>query len=367
MITSELDAELARSLRELGPGEGLPAEGLVTPSGTWRPAPAGNPGTYATAVAFEVARLAGREPAPLAAAIAKSLRTVPWIQAAEQTGEGYLTISVTPQALALSAGRMAAAGLACASSEILRGTTATVRPWPDPAAAPSWQRAWEDQTAVMTGRLAQAAGATTTIASEWERPPSVRAAVGQEDSPVRAAVAYLGVGAVRYRLARTLPGASGPLDEAPMARSRQADPYYAVQHAHADATSTLRWAAELRLEPEFPAERLADLLAEPAERDLLGLLSWLPVRVAAAARRRRPDELPRYLEDVALAWSQCRQASPAPPFRGPAGGYGGSSPRASSSDARPEVVGARLLIAGAVRAVLAAGLSLTGISATDRM
>jgi arginyl-tRNA synthetase len=367
VITSDLDAELARSLRELGRSEGLPAGGPVTPSGTWRPAPAGDPGSYATAVAFEIARLAGREPAPLAAAIAKSLRSVPWILAAEQTGDGYLTIMVTPQALARSAALMAAAGLACANSGVLRGTTATVRPWPDLAEATTWQHAWEDQAVVMTGRLAQAAGATTTITSEWERPLSVPAAVRQANSPVKAAVAYLGVGAVRYRLARTLPGAAGQLEQTAPDRNRQAEPYYAVQHAHADAASTIRWAAELRLRRADPGDALADLLAEPAERELLGLLSWLPIRVAAAARRRRPDDLPRYLEDVALAWSECRQASPALPFHGQSGTSGWASTRASGSLARPEVVAARLLLADAVRAVLAAGLTLTGVGAMDRM
>jgi arginyl-tRNA synthetase len=359
MITSDLDAELARSLRELSPGEGLPADGLVTPSGTWRPPPGGDPGSYATAVAFEIARLAGRAPAQLAAAIAKSLRAVPWIQAAEETGDGYLTITVTPQALASSAVGMAAAGPTCAASDILRGTTATVRPWPDLAAEPSWQQAWEDQASVMTGRLAQAAGATTTIASEWERPLGAAPAERRADSPVNAAVTYLGVGAVRYRLARTLPGAAAQLAQAAPARSRQADPYYAVQHAHADAASNLRWAAELRLERREPGEQLADLLAEPAERYLLWLLSWLPVRVAAAARRRRPDEVPRYLEDVALAWSECRQANPALPFHGQESG--------SAESPRPEVVGARLLLADVVRAVLAAGLALTGVGAMDRI
>jgi arginyl-tRNA synthetase len=379
VITSDLDAELARTLRELGSGEGWPADGPVLPSGTWRLPPGGDPGSYATAVAFEIARLAGGGPAPLAAAIAKALRTVPWIQAAEQTGDGYLTITVTPQALARSAAQMAAAGPACANSAILRGTTATVRPWPDLAVAPTWQRAWEDQAAVMTGRLAQAAGATTTIASEWERPVEARTADRRANSPVNAAVTYLGVDAVRYRLARTLPGTAGELAPTAPARSRQADPYYAVQHAHADAASTLRWAAELRLGRPDPSERLADLLAEPGEPDLLWLLSWLPVRVAAAARRRRPDELPRYLEDVALAWSQCRQANPALPFHGQAApadgqatGTGGSAagtgnPRASRSAISPDVIGARLMLADTVRVVLAAGLALTGVSALDRM
>jgi arginyl-tRNA synthetase len=354
MITSDLDDELARSVGELAASEGLPAGCLVTPAGTWRPLPSADPCGYATAGVFEIARLAGREPAPLAVALAGSLRAVPWIQAAELTGDGYLTVTVTRQALALSAARMAAAGLDCASSATLRGTNATVRPWPDLPAAPTWQAAWEDHAAVMTGRIAQAAGATPTITSEWERAVPPSAAARNPASPVKAAVAYLGVGAVRYRLARTMPGAAGQLEQIAMARSRQADPYYAVQHAHADAASTLRWAAELGLAEAGPQDPLGDLLAEPAERELLGLLSFLPVRVAAAARRLRPDELPRYLEDVAQAWSACRQSSPALPFGGqPAGG--------------PELVAARLLLADAVRAVLAAGLALTGVTATDRM
>lgn len=352
MITSDLDAELARSLGELAASEGLSA--AISPAGTWRSVPAGDPGSYATAVAFEIGRPGGPEPASIASALAVSLRGVPWIASAEQAGGGYLTVTVTPQALARSAAWMASAGVSCASSSILHGTAATVWPWPDLEVAPSWQRAWEDQAEVMTGRLAQAAGATTTITSEWERAASRAAAGSAVNSPVKAAVAYLGMGAVRYRLARTPPGSVGQLEQTVVTRSRQADPFYLVQHAHADAASTLRWAAELGLERADPGERLADLLGEPSERELLGLLSWLPVRVAAAARRRRPDELPRYLEELAGTWSACRQASPVLPFRG-------------QPSAPQELAAARLLLADAVRAVLAAGLSLTGVSAIDRM
>ncbi len=351
MITSDLDAELTRSVREAAANNGHPDP--VVPAGTWRPAPGGEPGSYATAAAFEIARLGGDEPAGFASALARALRPVPWIRAAEQAGGGYLTVTVTPEALARSAARMAAAGPACANSRILHGTTATVRPWPDLAAATDWQSAWREQAEVMSGRLAQAAGATPTIASEWERPPPPPAA-RDTDSPVRPVVAYFGVGAVRYRLARTLPGAVAELGQAAMNGSREADPCYAVQHAHADAASTLRWAAELGLARADPGNRLAELLAEPAERDLLGLLSFLPVRVAAAARRRRPDEVPRYLEEVATAWSACQLASPALPFRG-------------QQAATAELVAARLVLADAVRAVLAAGLGLIGVSPTDRM
>jgi arginyl-tRNA synthetase len=171
---------------------------------------------------------------------------------------------------------------------------------------------------------------------------------------VQAAVADFGVSAVRYRLARTAPARAGQLDELSRPRQRDPDPLYALQQAHADAASTLRWAADLGIERAAPDEKLDGALGAPSERELLGLLSWLQARVAAAARRQRPDELPRYLEEVARAWLVCRQASPALPFGGRAG-------------TEPAVAGGRLLLADAVRTVLAAGLSLTGITASDRM
>ncbi len=356
MITADLDAELAASLAALAASGRLPAAAAqFTPGGTWRPAPGGRPTSYATSLAFEIARLGGRKPAEVAAVLAAPLREIPWVDSAEPAGDGYLTITVTPQALAASAARMAIGGPACAQSMILRGTAATVRPWPDLAAATSWPDAWQDQADTMTGRLAQAAGATVTITSEWERGALGPRSARDPRSPVYAAVAYLGASSVRYRLARAMPGNGSQLTALSQARTRAADPLYPVQQAHADAASTLRWADDLELDRADPGERLAGLLGTPAEQDLLGLLSWLPVRVAAAARRRRPDELPRYLEQVAAAWLACKQAAPALPFGG------------ESAPGEPGLASARLVLADAVRAVLAAGLALTGITASDRL
>lgn len=133
-----------------------------------------------------------------------------------------------------------------------------------------------------------------------------------------------------------------------------ADPLYPVQQAHASAASALRWAADLGLEPAETTDRLGAQLSSPAEVALLGLLSFLPVRVAAAARRGRPDELPRYLEQVTASWLTCRLEAPALPFGG----------RAAPSD--PAQAGARLVLARAVAAVVAAGLALTGVAAHSR-
>jgi arginyl-tRNA synthetase len=330
----------------------LPESAVLALDGTWRPAPSGDPASYATSLAFEIARLGGRDAASLAASLAKSLALVPWIESALPSG-GYLTVTVTAQALASVAGRIVASGPACARSEVLAGSPAAITPWPDLAFAPSWQRAWQEQADAMAGRLAEAAGATAVFNPEMERGGHPTRRV-PPDSPVQAAVAYFGVSAVRYRLARTAPAKASQLDQLSLPGHRDPDPLYALQQAHAEAASTLRWAAGLRIQPAATGEKLDGTLGAPSERELLGLLSWLQARVAAAARRQRPDELPRYLEDVARAWQACRQASPALPFGG-------------GPVAEPAVAGARLLLADAVRAVLAAGLSLTGITASDRM
>ena len=386
MITADLDRELAGSVRslissgDLPAGDGVAAAGAAV--GTWRRAPDGRSGAYSTSVPLELAALAGRQASEVASGLAERLRAPEWIEAVI-AADGYLTIAVTPQALAVSAARMAAAGPACASSTILSGTLAVTQPWPDLAGAAGWHSAWQDQAAATAGQLARAAGAAAAALSGRERDPDP---LGQPDAarsplvtapgvaapvvtapvitapvvtgPVAAAVEYAGADAVRYWLARTPPGAALPpaglaLPPAPDSwpAPRPGDPLDRVRHAHADAAGTGRWAAELGLARARETDGLGRMLAAPAERELLTVLSFLPVRVAAAARRRRPDDLPRYLEEVGLAWLACRQQAPALPFGG------------DGAPASAEVASARLVLADAVRTVLAAGLGLIGLSA----
>ena len=133
--------------------------------------------------------MAEREPADIAARLAEPVRRLPWVAAAEPAG-GYLTITVTARALGREAARLAAVGPAAARSTILAGTTATIRPWPDLAAAGSWLRAWSEHGQAMTGRLAQAAGASVTVLKiTGERRTPGAAAVRTLGSPVADAVA----------------------------------------------------------------------------------------------------------------------------------------------------------------------------------
>ena len=94
---------------------------------------------------------------------------------------------------------------------------------------------------------------------------------------------------------------------------------------------------------------------DPLERALLGAMSWLPERVAWAARRGQPGEFARYLAELADAYHDCREHCPALPF----GGH--SAPR------DPDTTRARLWLVTAARTAIAAGLDLLGVSAPDRL
>lgn len=354
MILADLDRELARQVAaDVARGALPPQATRVSPGRTWRQAPDQNPASFATSIAVELAAIAGRQPAKIADTLAAPLRDLPWVAAAEAGDRGYLTITVTARALGQAAARLAATGAGAARSTTLAGTTATVRPWPDPAAAGSWREAWQAHRAAMTGRLAEAAGARVTVVTiTGERGKPVADAAGPARSPVAGPVAWFGVASVRYALARTSPGRVPQLGPLLRAGAWGTDPLTPVRQAHFSAASTLRWAADLHVPTGAPGEVAGDLLSSPAERALLGLLQWLPVRVAAAARH-RPHELPRFLEAVADAWLVVQQEAPALPFRGPA----------ATKD--PAVAGARLMLADAVRTVLVIGLMLTGAASWD--
>jgi arginyl-tRNA synthetase len=119
--------------------------------------------------------------------------------------------------------------------------------------------------------------------------------------------------------------------------------------------STLRQAADLGFILGKEAGPGPCLLAHPKERALLGALSWLPERVAGAARRGQPRELTRYLEELAAAYQDCRERCPALPF----GGCG------AARDAG--TIKARLWLVAAAGTALASGLALLGVSAPDRL
>jgi arginyl-tRNA synthetase len=310
--------------------------------------PGGAPGTYVCR-APELAPLLVREP---------------WVASAD-VSNGFLNVTVTRDALAGVADEVTQAGDACAMSDILRGQVV-----PGPAAgrtagtaqwvqAPDWAQARAILAAELTSRLAVAAGATGgsretgtglgggTTARSDELGGGVGSAGsgGAAAGTVAAGVAYAGEDAVRFALARTVPGGAAP-DPAMVARHVLDNPAYAVRYAHAVAAAVLRWAGSPTGEfrPGLLAEPGELVHAELAHADLalLDVLSWLPERVAVAARRGRPDEFARYLETLASRTIDIMSTT-------------GSS------------TGEQVRLAAAARTGLAAGLGLLGISAPERL
>ncbi len=335
-----------------------------------RPGPV--PGSYASSLPFRLAE-PGSDPRAVAAQLAARLAAEPWIATAQVTGPGYLTVTVTHDALAGLAVRIARAGPASAASDALRGHTVTAPADPDLAAEPDWPRARAALAAHLTARLAAAAGATVFFSAERSVVPLSRpqpaAPPGAERSvvplsrptappeperptppasrpPLAAAIAYAGPDAVRFALARTPPGAAPPPAEV-IARHLLTNPAYAVRYAHAAAAAVLRWAAALGTGPAGPQEFRPRLLLAPRELALLDALSWLPERVAMAARRGRPDEFAGYVEGLAARTMDTMSTT------------GFTKVSSISSE--------RLWLAEAARAGLAACLGLLGVSAPRRL
>ena len=322
--------------------------------------PAGGPGRYASSLPFRLTP-PGQDPRAVAAGMAARLKTEPWIATAEVTGAGYLTVTVTPDALAALAVRIPRAGPACAATDALRGHTVPAPPDADPLLEPTWSQARAILAALLTPRLATTAGATLLSPERGLVPPPapespapaetrpVANAVDHADpepGPLAAAVEYAGPDAVRFALARMPPGGPAP-EPALVARHVLANPAYAVRYAHAATAAVLRWAAALGTSPAGFRPRL---LAEPPGSDelaLLDVLSWLPERVAVAARRGRPGEFAGYLEELATPTIDTMNTT------------GFTTISSISSE--------RLWLADAARTALATGLGLLGVDAPARL
>ena len=348
-----------------------------------RPGPA--PGSYASSLPFRLAR-PGQDPREVAAALAGRLAGEPWIAVAEVTGRGFLTVTVTHDALAELAVRIAQAGPACAQSDALRGRTVPAAPPGPLAAAPGWPQARAALAAQLTARLAAAAGATvfpyperspvpapaplpaahpeaplpaahpeaplqqsSRKVAQWPAGSTARGRARGRDGPVRRGrrgAVRAGPDAARRPRGRPgeWPGSGTAPDAAVIARHVLANPAYAVRYAHAAAAAVLRWAAALGTRPAGFTPRL---LAEPGELALLDALSWLPERVAMAARRGRPDEFAGYLEELAARTIETMSTT--------------------SFTTVSSISSERLWLADAARTGLAAGLGLLGIGAPDRL
>lgn len=356
MIPGDLSAELARSLASLAAAGTLPpAAAGLTASGTWRQARTGA-GSYVTSLPFELASLSARPPEAVATQLATRLAGLPWISAAQAAG-GYLTITVTPAHLAGLPARIVAAGSASARGDALAGRELTAPHPPDLAAVPTWPQAWRAQHAALIGRLGDAAGAHVQFFHSQNKAAAASASKAHSGDPP-AAVAYFGLDAVRFALAVVAAPAPAAIERQLGQPRDLTNPFVLIRHAHADAASTLRWAADLGLvageRPHSP-EAAEPTTLRPAELALIDAMSWLPERTATAFRRHRPAELAGYLQNLARAWLDCSERCSALPFRG----RGAGRSRAGTATS--------LELAEAASTALAAGLGLLGIAAPAMM
>jgi arginyl-tRNA synthetase len=139
-----------------------------------------------------------------------------------------------------------------------------------------------------------------------------------------------------------------------------------VRYAHAHAASILRWSAHLGLPAADAAQFQPRLLAHPREQALLDAMSWLPERVAGAARRGQPHVLAGYLEELSgtyLDWQECCSLSQPGAF--PPGPDQPAGPHQAAGTGQP-LRQARLMLVSAARTVLGTGLGLLGVAAPDR-
>lgn len=134
-----------------------------------------------------------------------------------------------------------------------------------------------------------------------------------------------------------------------LAKSRtNENPVYYVQYAHARICSVMRQALARGFDGDGGAPRHLALLGETEELALMRILSRYPEVVEGAALAREPHRVAFFLRELATEFHSF---------------YNAHTLLVDDSNLR----GARLALAGAVRQVIANGLSLLGVSAPESM
>ena len=137
-----------------------------------------------------------------------------------------------------------------------------------------------------------------------------------------------------------------------LARERsERNPVYKIQYAHARLCSLIRTGASRGITLPTPGEIVWDRLESPAELELVKVLERFPELVVHASEAREPQEVARYLLDLATTFHSYISD--------------GKRHRVLSDDRELSV--ARLGLVSAIRMTLANGLRLLGIAAPERM
>ncbi|QEU91808.1 hypothetical protein CP970_13750 [Streptomyces kanamyceticus] len=315
-----------------------------------RPRPGGC-GDYATNVALQVARAAGRSPRQVAEVLSPRLAREPGIAGIDITGPGFLNITLAgTRGAALvrdviargrcyghvhpDTGQLAqihvphevrAVVVADALRRILRSQGVLVRTTCDEAPDADW-------VAVLDVRV-----------DAYGRPPkdlrALRPVPAPED-PLR-----LGRDAARWALLHPAAHDRPRIGDEHLAQ-REGNPLFRVRYAHARSRALTRNAADLGFTSD-PADQPQEV---QDAQELLDVLAAHPQALASAARHHAPDRLARHLVTAADALLG---------FQHTVLPLGDEKPSAAHR--------ARLALAEAAGTVLAGGLSLLGISAPDHL
>ncbi|MGA5120878.1 ArgS-related anticodon-binding protein NrtL [Streptomyces pseudogriseolus] len=324
----------------------LPERVVVAPPGP------GGCGDYATNVALQLARQAGK-PAP---AVAELLRTrllrTDGIHDVVVTGPGFLNIS-------LAGG--ADARLARLVRDILRAGPRYGHTDDLAGQAPALHAAPEVRALVLmdsVARVLRSQGARPRLYCAQPPDPTWVTHLGLTtaitlgpgtDTPRRPVPAPadptpLGRDAARWALLLPAPHDHPRIGDEHLAQ-RESNPLFRVRYAHARVRALLRNAADLGFTPEP-----GPLASDGDTRAVIQLLADHPRVLAATAAHRAPDRLARHLVAVADA------LAPLLPSVLPLG------------DEKPSAAHrARLALAEAAGTVLAGGLTLLGIDAPDHL
>ncbi|MFJ3907805.1 ArgS-related anticodon-binding protein NrtL [Streptomyces vinaceus] len=337
MTPADLSSTVARAVRravedgELPAGTGVPERVVVERT---RP---GGVGDYATPVAFQVAKTVGSAPRHVADVLARRLAAEPGLDRVEITGAGFLNFTLAPRggaglvAEVLSRGaRYGYADDALEAEPFCWAPTAGFR-----------QRAVHEAVVRILrsqgGEGPQDGGAAPGVAPVARRDGDVVAAYGRD----AATWAVLCV-----------PARETPQFGPPLLVQDESSEFFLVRYAHARAKALGRGAARLGFhaepgEVDAPGPAGATAAGAPAPA-LLRLLAEYPLVLEAAAHRRAPERLVRFLvalADELLDFQHCVLPK------------GDEKPSAAHR--------ARLALAEAAGTVLAGGLALLGIDAPD--
>ncbi|MGW7328401.1 ArgS-related anticodon-binding protein NrtL [Streptomyces sp. NPDC054840] len=272
----------------------------------------GGVGEYATPVALQIAKGAGRRPAEVAEVLARRLGGVAGIERVEVTGAGFLNFSLR----------------SASPAQLVRDVRrAVVIEVPDgPSREPR-------------ERLVRAAVARIeALQGVPPGPDPVVAPIARRDGDV---LARYGADAVAWAVLTT-PARETPEFSDALLVQGEGNALFRVRYAHARARALVRNAAQLGLSPEA-----GDDVDAPR---LLRALADHPLVLEAAAHHRAPERLARHLVELADALLD---------FQYRVLPKGDEKPSAAHR--------ARLALAEAAGTVLAGGLALLGIDAPTRL